>query len=593
MGLWIWLIFNIVMGIYKSLEFLTSQPTRAGPLAESSKFPEETFYMLGFISGMLGMLIHNNTDVSMRFVSSGTPFWLLVGLNTSLILYSPLSDKNTAPRQPLSLPPLSSLSPLRLQMLKIARILAATATILVALRILRQFDWCQMRDSYRNENEWPHFVVSWAIFLTTWGASTYAFLTLSLKATKIKSAAVLALATPALVWFWGFFLGDLNHNRAIFFSKQGIWSKGGEFDSKVTQFSPEYQTFYRGQGGGVIDEDSPLGRGVKFLFPETFWRQKGIGGAIEHYYEVHRLSPFFIMSHYFRGNVYNDWGSGYAGKTLEAFNRSDVAQGDIYRKKTDELWNKSIAAYADTLRLAPNYVQTHHQVGMVYQKWGDFLVNLAPQAERYGYSELGAQYREEARKHWEQALKYFKLYQMIDPVFDQNYYRLAQTYITLGRLKEAEETYLANMLAEECRKPYHQLALTGGFVDEIWGHENNRYDLASPRHTHDRVLVAKPEGWMILGDFYLQLMKDLPKAEEAYKKAVACTPDEIFKSGSQPQGPNLYFAFPEHITFLKRLANIYALQNKSLLAIETWQRIQNLKPDDPDLQKVFQQPKKI
>lgn len=449
-----------------------------------------------------------------------------------------------------------------------------------------------MRDSYRNENEWPHFMISWAIFLITWGASAYWFLTLSLKATKIKSAAVLALTAPVLVWFWGFFLGDLNHNRAIFFSKQGIWSKGGEFDQKVLQFPPEYQTMYRGQGNGIIDEKTSLGRGINFIFPDIFWRQRGIGGALEHYYEVHRLSPFFIMSHYFRGNVYNDWGSGYANKTLEAFNRSDVAQGEIYRKKTDELWNKAIDAYADTRKLAPNYVQMHHQVGIVYQKWGDFLVNLAPLADRYGHPQLAAQYREESRKHWEQSLEYFKLYRKIDPVFDQNYYRLAQSYMALGRLKEAEEAYTANMLAEECRKPHHQIRFTKGFVDEEWGHENNRYDLASPRHTHDRVLVAKPEGWMILGDFYLQSMQDLGKAEEAYKKAVACTPDEIYKNGSQPFGPNQYFSFSEHITFLKRLANVYALQNKTNLALEIWKRIQALKPDDPDLQRIIQQSQK-
>ncbi|OGR87383.1 MAG: hypothetical protein A3A86_02320, partial [Elusimicrobia bacterium RIFCSPLOWO2_01_FULL_60_11] len=316
MGLWIWLILNIVVGIYKSLKFLTSQPTRAGPILDLSKFPEEAYYMLGFTSGMLGMLIHNNTDVSMRFVSSGTPFWLLVGLNTALIMYSPLPENQAAHAGAPPLP--ESPSPARLTILKIARGLAAAATVIVAFRLLREFDWCQMRDGYRNENEVPHFLITWAFFLITWGASVYWFLMLSLKATRVKSAAVLALATPLLVWFWGFFLGDINHNRAIFFSKQGIWSKGGEFDARVAQFPPEYQLMYRGQGGGFLDERSAMGKTVNFLFPETFWWQRGIGGALDHYYEVHRLSPYFIMAHYFRGNVYNDWGSEYANKALDA-----------------------------------------------------------------------------------------------------------------------------------------------------------------------------------------------------------------------------------------------------------------------------------
>ena len=70
---------------------------RAGPPQKGRKYPEEAYYMLGFVSGMLGMLIHNNTDVSMRFVSSGTPFWLLVGVNVALMSYSPMPKNNRGP----------------------------------------------------------------------------------------------------------------------------------------------------------------------------------------------------------------------------------------------------------------------------------------------------------------------------------------------------------------------------------------------------------------------------------------------------------------------------------------------------------------
>src|SRR5438046_2586214 len=63
MGLWIWLILNIMVGVYKSLQVLTAQPTRAGPETELTQFPDEAMYMLGFTSGMLGMLIHNFSDV--------------------------------------------------------------------------------------------------------------------------------------------------------------------------------------------------------------------------------------------------------------------------------------------------------------------------------------------------------------------------------------------------------------------------------------------------------------------------------------------------------------------------------------------------
>ncbi len=590
MGLWIWLILNIVFGVYKSLQILTAQPTRAGPstgpLVDFTKFPDEAMYMLGFTSGMLGMLIHNNTDVSMRFVSSGTPFWLLVGLNSALIMYSPLPEKPAAYTVPKINPIEENKHPLALKSIKY---LAYVVTGIVAVRILRQFEWCQMWDGIKNENEQPHFIITWAAFLICWGAGAYWYFVLSSKATKIKSVATLIVSAPLIVWFWGFFLGDINHNRAIFFSKQGIWTKSPEFDQRIAQFPPEYQNMYRGTGESVLDENSLVGKTINFMFPETFWWKNGIGGALDHYYEVHRLSPFFIMSHYFRGNVFNDWGSDFANKTLDAFNRGDVAQGAIYLKETEKRWSSAMDAYSDTRKLGPNYVQMHHQVGTVHQKWGDFLVGLAPLAERYGHPELAAEYRAKAVQHWKDALDRYKLYRMIDPVFDQNYYRMAQIHINLGDLKSAEQAYLDNIQGDECKKPYHQIKYTNGFEDLHWGTENERYDLSSPRHTHDRVIVARPESWMYLGDFYLQVMRDPGKAEEAYKKAVAATPDSVFKSQRQDTGPTAYRFFSDHPTFLKRLANCYAVEGKTAQAIEIWKRVQDLKPDDPDLQKMIQQ----
>ena len=37
----------------------------------------------------------------------------------------------------------------------------------------------------------------------------------------------------------------------------------------------------------------------------------------------------------------------------DAFNRGDVAQGEIYRKKTDDLWGNAMDAYTSTRKLGP------------------------------------------------------------------------------------------------------------------------------------------------------------------------------------------------------------------------------------------------
>lgn len=561
-GIWFWLIGMISYGIYRAMAVLTaSQPTRAGPSGEDDQFPEEVYYMLGFVSGFLGMLIHNFTDVSMRFVSSGAPFWMLTGVCAALIMYSPLPMDHLPPASIKEEEP----GAVRAWALKAARLVVMAAIVIVAVRIIRQFDWCQGRDGAQNPNEAPHFFITWAFFLLCWGASAWWFLQTALRCRQLKSLAILLIATVLLVPFWGFFVGDVDHNRAIFFSKQGVWTRSPEFDARMAGFPPEYQVMYGGGEPGTIDRDTAFGRFVDFLFPDIFWRRYGIGGALDHYAEVNRLRPDFIMAHYFRGNVFNDWGSQFAAKTQQAFQQGDVAQAEVFRKKTDELWNKAMEAYAATRRLGPNYVQMHHQVGTVHQKWGDFLNSLAPMAEKYGHKELAAQYRKEARDHWLKALDSYRLYYKIDPVFDQNFYRQAQVYIQLGELDKAEQTYIDFIQAKECKKPVHQIF--DGFYVKTVGSPENRYDLASAYHTHDIVNVSKPEAWMYLGDFYSFVKPNPFRAEECYLKAVKLHPDNI--------------------DFLKHLASFYQRTGRLRESTELWKKVYALNPQDPDVQKLI------
>lgn len=602
-GFWIWMILMTSVGIYNALKNLTAQPTRAGPSKTGMRFPEESYYMLGFFSGFLGMLIHNNTDVSMRFVSSGAPFWLLAGLNAALIMYSPLPEKQFPFLVAKSQSPAETGDGKR-YLMKIFKALTLLVIGIVALKILREFDWCQMRDGMKNPNEQPHFLVTWAVFLICWGSAAWWFIQLVLHATRLKSVITILIASVLLVPFWGFFIADTDHNRAIFFSKQGIWTHTPEFDARIAGFPPEYQMMYSGGAGGTIEKESALGKMIYWLFPDMLWRRYGIGGALEHYEAVGRLRPDFIMSNYFRGNVYNDWGSQFAQKTQEAFQRGDIAQAEIFRKKTDELWNKAMGAYDDTRRLGPNYVQMHHQVGTVHQKWGDFFHNLAPLAERYGHKPLADEYRNEAREHWLKALQSYQLYYKIDPVYDQNYYRQAQVYIQLGDLDKAEETYLAHIEAKECKKPYQQIF--GGFyvpeamkdamdysvVPPVSLADVNRYDLASPEHTHDIVNVSKPEVWIYLGDFY-SFVKNSPENPERDQKLMA---DYPYAYSIVKKWPNkaeaCYRKAAElrtyNIEFLKRLASFYGRTGKTQEAVSVWQKIFKINPNDPDVQRVFQ-----
>lgn len=172
-----------------------------------------------------------------------------------------------------------------------------------------------------------------------------------------------------LMWeFWGYFKADMHHNRGIFFSKQKKWKE-----------------------------------------------------AMEHYGEVVRLNPNFIMAHYFMGNVYNDrWQDGDGERALEK--------------------------YDDVKALAPNYVQVHHQTGNVYVKIGKKLLVESQRLDKEGKPDAAAEARKKALENYNLALESYQKYWKLDPVFQPNFYRMAMIYMDLDDLPKAEEMYRAGLV---------------------------------------------------------------------------------------------------------------------------------------------------
>jgi tetratricopeptide (TPR) repeat protein len=77
--------------------------------------------------------------------------------------------------------------------------------------------------------------------------------------------------------------------------------------------------------------------------------------------------------------------------------------------------------------LAPNYVQTHHQMGLLYVKRAEL------------YREFGEP--DKMRASYAQALQKFNLYRMLDPVFVPNYDRIVQLLLMQGKFDEAIALY--------------------------------------------------------------------------------------------------------------------------------------------------------
>jgi len=327
--------------------------------------------------------------------------------------------------------------------------------------------------------------------------------------------AIQALLLIPAIWainiFWGFFNADIYHNIAIFHSKRGDWPN-----------------------------------------------------ALTYYNLVTRNNFGFIMTHYFMGNVYND-----------RFNLQRDFHPEWGDKETDEPWSgimpgvkgrvdpeRSISKYEDVWRLAPNYVQSYHQAGLVHLKLGDY------------YRQKGD--IERAYKEWDRAIYKFERYHAIDPIFAQNYHRIAWIYIQKGELDKAEETYWrhiytkdelfkpgsdekewvsqqmghpAKTVPEWCRTHkgiYHSL------FREDWGvRRNNEYS----------------ETYFNLGNLYY-LRHDLRKASEYYRKAVEL--------------------WPSNVAAWKNLASVYSQMGRTDMSRDVWLKLMEVAPNDPDVRARFQ-----
>ncbi len=126
--------------------------------------------------------------------------------------------------------------------------------------------------------------------------------------------------------------------------------------------------------------------------------------AISEYYTALRLNPNYIMSYYFMGNVFLDrW------DMMPKYNATWGDKNNILRKDSDRA--KDI--YEKLKSLAPNYVQVHFQMGMLYLKLEDYS----------------------------KSIENFEKYLKLDPVYPFTYSQLGWIYTKQQNWQKAEEIY--------------------------------------------------------------------------------------------------------------------------------------------------------
>jgi len=441
-GIFIWLVFSAFFIAYGALSQMTTG------LKRGQRAPPRAYDVMGYLVALQGMLAHNAFDVSMRFVSSGVYLGLLSGLvvnlsrGVSLAELHPGAVEGSEPEDEDPGPGLWD--QVSTFLIWPARLAAWGGLGYASWKILSEFGDLQgPLFGMRMGGEILQWWIAWACFLLCALSQTFIFARL----TYLTRNAALPIVVLLMLWplrlTWGNFRADVHHNIAIFFSKQKNWDQ-----------------------------------------------------ALKNYLIVGKLNPAFVMSFYFKGNVFND-----------RFNMAKVYNenwGDHDQAARND-YERALEAYDEVRRNAPNYVQMHHQVGTLYLKRAEY--------------EQGQGRPQEAEKFLDLALERFQLYRKHDPVFFPNYVRIAQIYMARRQYDKVAETYKAYLDADEC-------AMNPKWTENqtlrstVLAYQNS-YDEGGGQWQHRH---PDAEAFTQLANAYF-FLGNLQASEKAYKDALRVQPD--------------------------------------------------------------------
>jgi O-antigen ligase/tetratricopeptide (TPR) repeat protein len=436
-------IWMVFSSLFVGFRSLRQLTTTLAP--KDGKVHPRALDLVGYMVAFMGMLGHNFFDVSMRFVSSGVYLGLLSGMIVNLARGRGLYELHAVrpPSDGKTEP--SAWDTLSEFLIWPCRLAAWGALAFIAFRFFGEFNALQgpvARLGYGGEV--LQWWMAWGTFSACVLGLAYAFARICLLSQNPAVSLVVLGALPALNIFWGYFKADVHHNVAIYFSKERNWEK-----------------------------------------------------ALENYFIVEKLNPNFVMSLYFEGNVFND--------RFDMRKIYNPAWGDKDNVARDD-YERAMDAYEKVRKLAPNYVQMHHQVGALHMKRAEW-------ASQQGRND-------EAQLYMDRAMTRFRMYEAIDPVFPPNYYRMAQVYQVQRKFAEAAKVYEDLIKAERCAvapslisNPRLRTTILSyqGYVEEP--------GLPYPVHRHESI-----EAYVGLGNTYF-LMEEWEKAEKAYKRGLILDPN--------------------------------------------------------------------
>lgn len=262
---------------------------------------------------------------------------------------------------------------------------------------------------------------------------------------------VAAVAVYFIIMFYGFFQADINHNMAIFYSKQGQWPQALDYYTTVTKQNPSFIMSHYFMGNVYNDR----------------WTEGDAERSIEKYNDVWKLAPNYVQSHHQAGLIFLKWGEDEKRKADEARRSGDNKSAEEHDKKKLELWNRALSEFERYRNIDPIFPLNYYRMAWVYMQLGQpekaeemYLAHLEfpeklKQPPHNAWVEdwaprRGSEYAETSmnignirfmRNDLDGAFKYYELALRLDPKSVSAMKNLAVVYGRRGKMQEATDMW--------------------------------------------------------------------------------------------------------------------------------------------------------
>ncbi|NLI09899.1 MAG: tetratricopeptide repeat protein [Elusimicrobia bacterium] len=293
-GIFYWIIAFVVFIALKALKFNTEDIKNKKPSLSA-------YDILGYLTAFLGMLIHNFTDVSMRFVSSGVYLGLLPAVIINLARGHALWEFHYMEESQIQ----EKETDVKKGLLAIVKAAVSASVLFFSYKIFTEFSVLQgALSSYSYSGEILQWILSWGVFILVCAYLIYRLYLIIISGYSIIAVAVIAIMLWPLYYFWGWFKADVHHNMAIYFSKRAEWENALANYRKVNENNKYFIMPYYFMGNVFNDRFNMEKTYNPNLGDKNGEPRNDFERAMERYETLRAMAPNYVQMHHQVGNLY-------------------------------------------------------------------------------------------------------------------------------------------------------------------------------------------------------------------------------------------------------------------------------------------------